>query len=168
LNHFGAQISQTQISLISRSLKVLGFTKKKLSHVHIKRNEEVRKMWWQLPSPYGVVDVPRALLIDIDETGVVLFTTERGWGHALRGQRAVTKSPPAKGKKYTLLLAISYRGVISWTISEKNTNTEVFVDFLRNKLHPTLKESGSPPFIFSHSFIHSFIHINTHIHFNIL
>lgn len=98
LNHFGAQISQTQTSLISRSLKVLGFTKKKLSHVHIKRNEEVRKMWWQLPSPYGVVDVPRALLIDIDETGVVLFTTERGWGHALRGQRAVTKSPPAKGK----------------------------------------------------------------------
>jgi hypothetical protein len=70
LNYFGAQLQPQQTSLISRNLKMLGFTKKKLCHINVRRNEEQRKMWWILRSPYGVADVPRARLIDIDETGM--------------------------------------------------------------------------------------------------
>jgi len=142
LNYFGAQLQPQQTSLISRNLKMLGFTKKKLCHINVRRNEEQRKMWWILRSPYGVADVPRARLIDIDETGVVLFTTERGWGHALRGQRAVTYAPPERGKKYTVILAISNHGVVSWLVVNNNTNTELFVNFIRHNLHPALGECG--------------------------
>jgi hypothetical protein len=71
-----------------------------------------------------------------------LFTTERGWGHALRGQRAVTYAPPERGKKYTVILAISNHGVVSWLVVNNNTNTELFVNFIRHNLHPALGECG--------------------------
>jgi len=50
-----------------------------------------------LTPPHGVFNVPRDLLIDIDETGIMLYSSERGFGHALRGQRAVVRSHPARG-----------------------------------------------------------------------
>jgi hypothetical protein len=60
---------------------VLGFTKKKLSHINAKRDPIQRQMWWTLPAPKGVLNVPRDLLIDIEETSVVLYSAKRGFGH---------------------------------------------------------------------------------------
>jgi hypothetical protein len=46
---------------------------------------------------HGVFNVSRHLLIDIDETGIMLYSSERGFGQALKGQRAIDRSHPAHG-----------------------------------------------------------------------
>jgi hypothetical protein len=138
--------------LVSRGLRVLGFTKKKLCHNNIRRDPAKREQWWKLPPPEGVLNVPRDLLIDIDETSVVLYTTERGFGHALRGRRAVTLSPSHRGTNYSVILAISCRGVVAWDISNKNSNSDNFRNYLCFCLHPAFGRKRYFPFIFSHFF----------------
>jgi transposase len=95
-----------------------------------------------LTPPHGVFNVPRDLLIDIDETGIMLYSSERGFGHALRGQRAVVRSHPARGTKYTLILAIARNGFVRWRITKSNTSTQTFLDFLHFNLNPALNERG--------------------------
>jgi hypothetical protein len=139
--------------LVSRGLRVLGFTKKKLCHINIRRDPAKREQWWKLPPPEGVLNVPRDLLIDIDETSIILYTAERGFGHALRGRRAVTLSPSHRGTKYTVILAIACRGVVAWDIAKKNTNSESFRNYLCFCLHPALGKKV----LFIH-FFHFFSH----------
>jgi hypothetical protein len=121
---------------------MIGFTKKKLSHVNIRRNPLQRQQWWTLLSPHGLFDVPRELLVDIDECSIVLYSAERGFGHAPKGQKAATLSPSPRGTKFTLILAISRSGVIAWDISKTNTTSERFRDFLHFCLHPALGTRG--------------------------
>jgi hypothetical protein len=138
--------------MVSRGLRVLGFTKKKLCHINIRRDPAEREQWWKPPPPEGVLSVPRDLLIDIDETSIVLYTAERGFGHALRDRRAVTLSPSPRGTKYTVILAISYCGVVAWDIAKKNTNSESFRNYLRFCLHPALGRKGTFHSFFSFFF----------------
>jgi len=90
----------------------------------------------------GVLDVPCELLVDIDETGVVLYSAERGFGYSLKGTRAVALSRSQRGTKFTVILAISSRGVVCWDISNENTTAEKFRNFLNRCLNPALQRRG--------------------------
>jgi hypothetical protein len=147
----GRSIEVTDAYMVSRGLRVLGFTKKKLCLINVRRDPAKREQRWKLSTPEGVFNVPRDLLIDIDETSIILYTAERGFGHALRDRRAVTLSLSPRRTKYTVILAISCRGVVAWDISKKNTNSESFRDYLRFCLHPALGRKGT-----FHSFFHFF------------
>jgi transposase len=156
LQYFGANIEISDTYIVSRGLQALGFTKKKLSHINIRRDPVQRQQWWTLPSPHGVFNVSRDRLVDIDESGIVLYSAERGFGHSPRGRRAVTLSPSPRGTKFTLILAISKNGVIAWDISKNNTSSKKFRDYLHFCLHPALETRGT--------FFFSFVSFKSNVH----
>jgi hypothetical protein len=43
--------------MVSRGLRVLGFTKKKLCYINIRSDPAKREQWWKLPPPEGVPNV---------------------------------------------------------------------------------------------------------------
>jgi hypothetical protein len=78
-------------------------------------------------------------LIDIDESGVVLSTANRTYGHAPIGHRACVVIPPPRGARYTLILAISpVFGVVNALVTKENTNTDVYERFLKQYLIPNI------------------------------
>jgi hypothetical protein len=91
----------------------------------------------------GVLNVPRDLLIDIDETSVVLYSAERRFGHAPRGRRATTLSPSPRGTKFTVILAIARNGIVCWDISTQNTDAQKFRQFVHFCLCPALGKKGT-------------------------
>jgi hypothetical protein len=53
IRHFDPALHITSYD-ISRALKRINFTKKKLSRINIKRNSVQRESWWTSPAPQGV------------------------------------------------------------------------------------------------------------------
>jgi len=131
-------------SQISRELKFLGFTRKKLS----KRNANARFLeqwnWWNNP-PFGgpgvagVFGVPTEFLIDMDESGIIVAAANRRYGHAFRGDRAIAALTGQRRIRYTLILAIDVvHGVVAYWIFNGNTNTQSFFVFLSVVLLPRI------------------------------
>jgi hypothetical protein len=124
--------------------------------------------WWERVPPFNVMGTPTSkiqtkrewiltktsqkikfflyflfftdLLIDIDESSIVLATANRNFGHVPIGHRARVLVPAPRGTKYTLILAISpFIGVVTALVTKENTYAEVFERFLRNYLIPKIK-----------------------------
>ena len=64
-------------------------------------------MLWNLPYPYGIVDIPREDLIDLDEYGLELSTADHKIGKAYLGVRYKQSGLYSKTEKLNLLLPIS-------------------------------------------------------------
>ena len=64
-------------------------------------------MFWNLPYPYGIADIPREDLIDLDEYGAELSTADRKIGKVYLGVRCKQSGLYSKTEKLNLLLAIS-------------------------------------------------------------
>ena len=63
--------------------------------------------FWNLPYLYGIADIQRQDLIDMDECGIESSTANRTIGKSLIGYRVTQTGPYLKTKKYNLLIAIS-------------------------------------------------------------
>lgn len=132
------------VSQVSRELKFLGFTRKKLS----KRSQNARFLeqwnWWNNPPVggpgiAGMLGVPTEMLIDMDESGIIVAAANRRYGHALRGQRAIAQLTAQRRIRYTLILAIDIvHGVVAYWIFNGNTNTASFFVFLSVILLPRI------------------------------
>ena len=76
---------------ISRRKKELGITRKRSSteanQAFLPRNVLRRERFWTLPPPVGVAGVSRRFLIDIDECGLELDSTNRTHGSTFSGVR---------------------------------------------------------------------------------
>lgn len=70
-------------------------------------NKQKRWMFWNLPYPYGIADIRRDDMIDLDECGVELSTAARKIGKSFIGKRCKQSGLYSKTEKYNLLLAIS-------------------------------------------------------------
>ena len=100
-------------------------------------------MYWNLPYPYGIADIRRRDIIDLDECGIELSTAERGIGKAYVGKRVKQAGLYSKTDKYNLLLAISGDGVTNsrwrdiWT-GEGTTGERMiaFIQRIINDLGP--------------------------------
>ena len=73
-------------------------------------NKQKRWMFWNLPYPYGIADIRRQDMIDLDECGFELKSAKRGIGKAYVGKRVKQSGLYSKTEKYNLLLAISGDG----------------------------------------------------------
>ena len=60
-----------------------------------------------MPYPYGIADIHRGDLIDLDECGVCSITADRHTVKAVIGERVTQAGNYQKGGKHTLLLAVS-------------------------------------------------------------
>lgn len=94
-----------------------------------------RWMYWNLPYPYGIADIRRQDLIDLDECGKELSHCDRHIGKSYQGERVKQTGPYTKSDKYNLLLAISGDGATNrrwrdiWT--GEGTTGERMVAFIR-------------------------------------
>ena len=80
-------------STISRELKRLGMTRKKLQRFSCRRNEDSRVCWWTRPPHMGgCAGVDWTNMVDIDESNVQFGDCQRRYGHSFSGFPARTQS----------------------------------------------------------------------------
>jgi hypothetical protein len=125
---------------ISKREKELGFTRKCGSTTAFQAftpfNLLRRQNFWGLPFPFGVVGIPRALLIDIDECGLWLEKKVRGHGKAIAGVRVRAPGVYGHGEKWSLILGIDCSGM-RWVRLAKvaGTTVEIFDEYVRTILN---------------------------------
>ena len=97
-------------SQISTAESLLGLTRKKASttafQAFLPRNLRRRWRYWNLPFPMGIADVPMSHIIDLDECGIFVQTSNRNHGKSYEGIRVNEPGPYSKGEKWNLLMAI--------------------------------------------------------------
>ena len=97
-------------SQISKAEKRIGLTRKVGSttayQAMLPINRQKRWCYWNLPYPYGIADIRRQDLIDLDECGIELSTAERDIGKAYVGERVQQEGLYSQTDKWNLLLAI--------------------------------------------------------------
>lgn len=100
--------SASQITIAEQRI---GLTRKRGSttayQAYLPINKQKRWMFWNLPFPYGIADIPREELIDLDECGIELSSADRKIGKAYVGKRCQQSGLYSKTDKLNLLLAIS-------------------------------------------------------------
>ena len=101
------------------------------------RNLQLRHNYWNLPYPYGIANILRKDIIDLDESGFFLETIDRKYGKSRVGRRVREIGPYGHSEKFNLLMAISadetgHRWVDIW----RGTGTDVqrFINFIRRIL----------------------------------
>ena len=74
------------ISTVSREIKRLGMTRKKLQRFSSRRDEDSRVRWWtQPPHLGGCAGVDWSNLVDIDESSLTFGDSQRLYGHSFSG-----------------------------------------------------------------------------------
>jgi len=76
------------------------------NHGYLPINLEKRTMYWEMDYPLGIADVDIADLIDMNEMGLFLESTNRKFGKTLRGLQADGQGPYNRGVKMKFLVAI--------------------------------------------------------------
>ena len=97
-------------------------------------NMEKRRMYWAEAYPNGIADVEIDDLIDIDEMGLFLESTNRKFGKTLRGLRADQKGVYNRGLKMNFLAGVCGDRVdpMRWSIDwiGEGTTVEIFLGFM--------------------------------------
>ena len=98
-------------SQLSKAEALLGFSRKKGSttawQAFLPRNIQKRWDYWHLPYPFGIANIRRADIIDLDECGVFLEKSDRKSGKAYVGIRVNQAGPYSRSEKWNLLMAVS-------------------------------------------------------------
>lgn len=112
-------------------------TRQRVQSFAVERCELLCRMWRTMPPPYGHVGVHRASMIDIDEMGVYITHTARGFGYACQGSRPRETQVHEKDKLFTVVMGISSSGECFYQIIyDGGINGPRFVEFLDNFLYP--------------------------------
>jgi transposase len=124
------------IATICRALKKQGVTRKKktihASEAATERVQKLRQEYWE-----SIRDINLDDLVFLDETGVNLAMT-RHYGRATKGKRAYGKCPYNRGSNYTLIGAITKKGMLASLTFEGWTNTDTFLVYIEEVLAPKL------------------------------
>ena len=71
------------------------------------RNILIRHNYWNMPYPFGIADIRRQDLIDLDESGIFLETADMKIGKAFFGRRVKEIGNYGHGKRINFLFAIT-------------------------------------------------------------
>lgn len=130
---------KASISAISRALHKMGYTRKKITKVALERSEERRMQYvLRMGSNYQ----PRQLVF-VDESSFDRRTAIRGFAWALRGERIRRSCFYVRGKRYSILPALSLDGMLHCDIVEGSYNAARFVDFVK-ALVPKMQRFPGP------------------------
>ena len=96
-----------------------------------------RQAYWNRQYPFGMADIRRQDIIDLDEAGVFVESADRKYGNCEVGRRVKQAGPYTKGVKLNILMAISGdpNGINDrrhWehTWTDGGTTNERFIDFM--------------------------------------
>ena len=115
---------------ISRTLARMQCSKKSLSRRAAERNERLRILW---ELEISELDDPN-LFVFIDESAVDNRTVQRPSGWSVVGGRSTSRCTFLRGKRHSILPALSSDGIIALDIFEGSVNKERFLQFLREEV----------------------------------
>ena len=115
--------TDVDVSTICRFLKRNNFSRKKLSHIALQRNAELRSQFLTDISVYN----PEMLLF-VDETGCNRRDTMRKFCYSLVGKPAYSHSLLVRGKRFSAIGILSTEGILDTYITPGNVDSEVFID----------------------------------------
>ena len=135
-------------SEITRAEQELGLTRKKVSTIArqalLPRNRIKRMLFWTQPYPFGISDISKDEMIDIDECAFFLTSADRKYGKApmFQSMRVRKSGPYGHDDKWTLLMGISGRnggiaGRNCWVNFARRAGTDdidTFRDFIESML----------------------------------
>jgi transposase len=119
-------------SVISRHIKNINYTRKRLSIVPQERNAE-RTLDNRQIYAREVDNISDGNLIFLDETGFNLHLT-KNYGYSPVNSKCYITVPGNKNTNISLLLAIKINGVVGYQIKEGGFNGDDLINFFRNKL----------------------------------
>ena len=130
------EVTGTDISLstICRTIKRLGFSRKKLRQVALQRSEEKRIEFLE-----EMAYIDADMLVWLDETGSDRRDAVRKYGYSLRGMTPVSYTLAGRGKRLSAISTISTRGVEDVFITDKTFNGDIFMQFVEQSLIPVLQ-----------------------------
>ena len=120
---FGVTIS---VSTICKTLKWMGFTRKKIHHIAIQQSELLRAEYMATISVYD----PN-MIVWIDESGCDRRNSARRYGYSLRGLLC-------RGKRFSAIPVMSLEGIHDVYLAEGSVNGEKFEHFVKECLLPVL------------------------------
>ena len=98
-------------SQISKAESILDLRQKRGSttayQAYLPINIMKRWRYFNLPYPLGIADICKQDMIDCNEAGVFLETSNRGTGKAHKTVRVISRGPYSKTEKWNLMLGVS-------------------------------------------------------------
>lgn len=131
LNNTGISVSQ---SFISKELKDMGITRKRLSIVPQERNNPRTK---DLRQVFGreLEHIPMSRIIYLDETGFNLHCAQN-YGYSPINTKAYVTIPANRGQNISLMAAITIEGILYYEVQDGAFNGDLFIPFITNHLVP--------------------------------
>ncbi len=120
-------------STICRTLKRLGFSRKKIHYIALQQSEAKRAIYMAEISAFQP-----EMLVWIDETGCDKRNMLRKYGYSIRGTPAHNFALRVGGKRYSAIPVMSMTGILDVYIYEAGVNGDVFIDFIRRTVLPLL------------------------------
>lgn len=117
------------IATISRALRGLALSHKKIAKKAAERNELLRATW---QAQYG--DIPAEFFVWLDESSVDDKTNQRTEGWSGIGRACVRRATFIRGQRWSVLPAFSHEGIIALDLFEGSVNKERFLHFLNKDL----------------------------------
>ena len=121
-------------STIFRTIRRLGFTRKKLRHVAIQQSELKRRAFME-----EVSYLKASMIVWLDETGTDKRRERRLFGYHLRGITPTSYKLNMHGKRLSSIAIMSTRGIEDIDTYEGNINGDIFCDFVQRCLVPILQ-----------------------------
>ena len=124
---------QVSTATMSRTIKRLGWTRKKKAVVASERDEQARAAWRKQAKQLAAQD-----LVIVDETGTQINMTPL-YAYAPRGERAVGKVPRNYGANMTLIASLSLRGMGEALLLNGSADAAAFETYIEQILAPSLR-----------------------------
>ena len=143
---------RVHVSTICRALRTLGFTRKRLRHLALQRDQVAANRWFARFSLYNMRNV-----LFLDETSKDNRAMRRTLGYAVRGQtpRAESAFETVHGTRISALCAFSLFGFEDWRLTDGTFNTERFDDAVQQMLIDGGLIQRFPVIVLDHASIHS-------------
>ena len=130
------QISGTDVSVstICKTLKRLGFSRKKLRQVALQRSEERRQEFME-----EMAYLDADMLVWLDECGSTRRNEVRKYGYSLRGLTPISYKLIVRGQRLSAIPVVTTRGIEDVFITNKSVNGDLFLQFVEQCLVPVLQ-----------------------------
>jgi hypothetical protein len=126
---FSVRGTEVSIPTISRALRHWEISNKNVASEALERNELLRATW---QAEYG--DIPAEYCVWLDEASVDDKTNQRRRGWSGVGQACVCRETFIRGRRYSVLPALTFEGLIALDIFEGSVNKERFLHFINEQV----------------------------------
>jgi transposase len=120
---------EVSLATVSRALRRIALTHKKISSEAVERNELLRATWQA-----AYADIPAEYCVWLDESSVDNRTNQRTSGWAEVGRACVRRELFIRGQRFSVLPAFTCDGYIALDIFEGSVNKEKFIRFLEEQV----------------------------------